>query len=244
MVNKKIRPADLPVVILCGGKGTRMGPEDAPKPMFPIGGKPILWHIMKYFSCFGCKRFILLVGYRKEKIINHFSKLKDWEIDFIDTGLETNTGGRIKLAEKTIQSGIFFVTYGDGLSNVNLKKLLEYHLKHKKTATLTAARPCSPFGIIGVETHTGAVTHFEEKPILDHWVNGGFFVFDKRVFRWIKKNSVLEKDVLPVLARRKKLNAYKHTGFWECMDTYKDNLRLNNLWDNTEAPWAIWRKER
>ena len=233
----------IPVVILCGGKGTRMGREDLPKPMFKIGAKPILWHIMKFYESFGFKDFVLLLGYRKEKIIEYFKNHKSWNIEFVDTGLNTNTGGRVKKAEKLIKADTFFVTYGDGLSNINLDNLLCFHRKQGKIATLTSVRPSSPFGIMGIDSHTSMVTHFDEKPILDHWVNGGFFVFNHEIFKYIKDSDVLERNTFLRLVKDRELVAYKHNGFWECMDTYKDNLRLNELWNSGNAPWAIWSKK-
>ena len=234
---------NIKTVILCGGRGTRMGLEDLPKSLLKIGDRPILWHIMKHYESFGFKDFILLLGYKKEKIINYFKDYKIWNIEFIDTGLNTNTGGRIKKAERLIKEDIFFATYGDGLSNVNLKKLIYFHREHKRLATLTSVRPHSPFGIVGIDSHTNAVTHFEEKPILDHWVNGGFFAFDYKVFDYIEENDVLETDTFLRLVRKKQLSAYKHNGFWECMDTYKDNIKLNQLWNSGSAPWATWHKK-
>ncbi|MFC1804518.1 sugar phosphate nucleotidyltransferase [Candidatus Omnitrophota bacterium] len=231
-----------PVVILCGGKGTRMGPESIPKPMFKIGGRPILWHIMKYYEGFGFRDFIILLGYKKEKIIRYFDRHKAWNIRFVDTGLNTNTGGRIKRIEYLIKSENFFVTYGDGLSDVDPKKLLKFHLRSKKVVTLTCVRPYSPFGILDIDLRTQRVLSFKEKPVLDHWVNGGFFVFNRRAFRYIKRNDILEQGSFSRIIKARELAAYRHRGFWECMDTYKDNLRLNQLWDSGRAPWAIWRR--
>lgn len=221
-----------------------MGHKDIPKPLFKIGDKPILWHIMRTYESFGFKDFILLLGYKKEKIINYASGChREWNIRFLDTGLDTNTGGRLKKAEKFIKGEVFFATYGDGLSDINLKRLLSFHKKHGKVATLSSVRPYSQFGIIGIDSHTNTVTHFNEKPILDHWVNGGFFVFNRQVFKYLKDNDVLEKDTFLRLVKNKNLVAYKHKGFWECMDTYKDSLRLNELWNSGEAPWALRHKK-
>jgi len=236
----EISLSDIPVVILCGGKGTRMGCENTPKPMFKIGSKPILWHIMKIYASFGIGKFILLLGYKKEKIKNYFLNHREWDIKFVDTGIDTNTGGRIKKAESFIESGVFFATYGDGLADINLSGLFEFYLRHKKTAVLTSVRPYSQFGIMSIDSHTNIITHFEEKPVLDHWVNGGFFVFGREIFSYIKENDILEKDTLKRLIGQKQLIAYKHTGFWECMDTYKDNLLLNELWKAGNAPWGFW----
>ena len=230
-------------VILCGGKGTRMGHNDLPKPLFPVGGKPLLWHIMSIYSHYGFNEFILCLGYKKEKIEDYFKGNKKWRITFVDTGQDTNTGERIKKIEKLIKADIFFATYGDGLSDVPLDKLLAFHLLHKKTATLISVRSRSQFGIISIDPHTSAVTQCHEKPLLDYWINGGFFVFNREVFSAIKENDVLEKETFSKLVRGKALVAYKHDGFWECMDTYKDNLHLNQLWNSGLAPWAVWHKK-
>jgi len=218
-----------------------MGCEDLPKPLFAIGGKPILWHIMQIYKYHGFKDFILCLGYKKERIEEYFKNEK--RIVFADTGLDTNTGGRIKKIEAFVKGDIFFATYGDGLSNVDIKSLVKFHKKHKKIATVVAVRPRSQFGIMSIDSHTDAITHFQEKPFLDHWINGGFFVFDRRVFKYIRNGSVLENDCLPKLAADKQIAAFKHDGFWECMDTYKDNLRLNQLWNKGNAPWAVWKKK-
>lgn len=233
------------VVILCGGKGTRMGKdlEGLPKALISIGDKPIIWHIMKYYAHFGFNDFLLCLGYKGEEIVKYFKRDKQFKIKFVDTGLETNTGGRIKKIEKHINSDIFFATYGDGLSDLNLKSLLKLHIMHKKIATLTVVRPYSTFGIVGIDSHSGLVTHFDEKPILDHWINGGFFIFNREIFSYIKKDDILEKNSFSRLVEKKEIFAYKHYGFWECMDTYKDNLRLNEFWLKQKAPWALWRKK-
>ena len=226
------------VVILSGGKGTRMGKEELPKSLFPIGEKPILWHVMNIYAYYGFKDFILCLGYQAGRIKEFCSKIKDWDIKCVDTGLDTNTGGRIKKIEGYIKEDCFLATYGDGLADINIKKLIEFHHSHKNIATITAVKPYSPFGIVGIDTHTNSVTHFEEKPILDHWINGGFFVFNKGVFRYMQDDDILEKDTFERLVKDKNLNAYKHEGFWECMDTFKDNLRLNQLWNEGKAPWS------
>lgn len=203
----------------------------------------MLWHIMKSYESFGFRDFILLLGYKKEKIIKYFRGYKEWNITFLDTGLNTNTGGRIKKARELIKNDIFFATYGDGLSDINLKSLLTFHKRHGKIATLTSVRPPSQFGIMGIDSHTNTVTHFQEKPKTDHWVNGGFFVFNRGFFKYLKDKDVLERDTFFKLVKDKNLVAYKHRSFWECMDTYKDNLRLNELWNSGRAPWAVWHKK-
>ncbi len=229
------------VVILCGGKGTRMGNDELPKALFPVGDKPILWHIMRIYAHYRFKDFILCLGYKGFKIKEYFQGIKEWDIRFVDTGLETNTGGRIYKARKHIEDDIFFVTYGDGLADIDFKTLLEFHQAHKKSATLSVVRPHSTFGIVGIDSHTDTVTHFDEKPVLDHWINGGFFVFNREVFKYINENDILESDCFPRIAKERQLSAYKHNGFWECMDTYKDNLKLNQLWKEDKAPWAVWK---
>lgn len=228
------------VVILCGGKGTRMGNDELPKALFSIGDKPILWHIMSIYAYYGFKDFILCLGCNGHKIRDYFLKTKEWNIKFADTGLDTNTGGRIKKIRDYIKEEFFFATYGDGLSDVNIDKLLSFHKSHGKAATITAVKPFSPFGIVGIDSHSDTVTHFEEKPVLDHWINGGFFVFNKDIFGYLRDNDILEKDTFDRVVKGRDLSAYKHNGFWECMDTYKDNLRLNQLMSEGRAPWAIW----
>ncbi|MDP2939831.1 MAG: sugar phosphate nucleotidyltransferase [Candidatus Omnitrophota bacterium] len=229
------------VVILCGGKGTRMGNEELPKALFLVGDKPILWHIMRIYAHYGLKDFVLCLGYKANNIRKYFSDVKSWKINFVDTGLGTNTGGRIRMIRNYINDDYFLATYGDGLADVNILDIIKFHKNHKKIATLTAVKPRSPFGIVGIDSHTKAVTHFEEKPISDHWINGGFFVFNKEIFNYLRDDDVLERDTFRRLVKDKNLVAFKHNGFWECMDTYKDNLRLNELWSNNNAPWAIWK---
>ncbi|MDD4938552.1 MAG: sugar phosphate nucleotidyltransferase [Candidatus Omnitrophica bacterium] len=231
-------------VILCGGKGTRMGCEDLPKPLFPIGDKPILWHIMRIYAFYGSRDFILCLGYKGGQIRDYFKKVRTWKITFADTGTDTHTGGRIARIRRHIKDDNFFATYGDGLADIRLDKLLDFHKSHKKIATISVVRPNSPFGIVGVHPKTQAVTHFEEKPLLDHWINSGFFVFNKKIFNYIRDTDILEKQSFGRLTAEKNLCAYKHKGFWECMDTYKDNLRLKELWNSGDPPWAVWRKRR
>ncbi len=220
-----------------------MGCDDIPKPMVMIGNRPILWHIMKIYAQAGMHNFILLLGYKKDAIIRYFRKRTPWSIRFVDTGLDTNTGGRLKRIEHLVREDVFFATYGDGLADINLNSLFTFHRRHNKVATITSVRPASPFGIMGIDSHTDAVTHFQEKPFLDHWVNGGFFVFNRDVFRYLKKDDILEKDSFLRLVKDKNMVAYKHRGFWECMDTYKDNLKLNALWKSAEAPWCKMKRK-
>jgi len=231
---------NIKTVILCGGRGTRMGNDDLPKVLFPIGGKPILWHIMNIYSYFGFRDFIFCLGYKGEKIKQYFTGVKKWNITFAETGENTNTGGRLKKIQKLIKEDLFLATYGDGVADVNLAKLISFHRIHKKIATITVVKPLSQFGIVGVDPHTYSVTHFEEKPILDHWINGGFFVFNRDIFPYLSNNDILEKDSFKKLLVNKELSAFKHDKFWRCMDTYKDNLELNELWKQDKATWRIW----
>ncbi len=235
---------DMEVVILCGGKGTRMGEAARyiPKPLIKIGQKPILWHILNYYSSWGINNFILCLGYKGHKIRQYFSNNKKWNITFVDTGLGTNTGGRIKKVKKYIKRETFFATYGDGVSDINLVKLLKYHKEKGKIATVTAVRPMSQFGVM-VLNNDASIKKFEEKPRLDHWVNGGFFVFEKGIFSYLSgENDILEKGPFEKLAKNNDIVAYKHAGFWKCMDTYKDNLELNNMYESGKAVWANWRR--
>lgn len=217
----------------------RMGSDELPKSLFPIGDRPILWHIMSIYSHYGFRDFILCLGFKQDKIINYFKRIKRWKITFVDTGIDTNTGERIKRIKNYIDEECFFATYGDGLCDINLRQLLAFHKSHKKDVTITAVRPYSPFGIVAINKNK--VTDFQEKPKLDHWINGGFFVFNKKILKSLRNNDVLEKDTFLRAVRNKNIMAYKHKGFWECMDTYKDNIRLNQLWNAKRAPWALWK---
>lgn len=232
------------VVILCGGKGIRFHEQTKyiPKPLLKIGDKPILWHIMKYYSVFGYKDFILCLGYQGDKIRQYFQTgHKEWEIKFVDTGQDASKATRVKKIQPCINEENFFVAYGDDLSNVDLNRLLDYHLKHKRVVTLTAVNPYSQFGILELAKE-GVITNFHEKPRLEHWINGGFFIFNREIFNYLQPNQDLEKDVFRNLAQKGEIIAYRHRGFWGCMNTYKDNLQLNELWKKKEASWAIWRK--
>ncbi len=253
------------VVILCGGKGTRLREqtEFIPKALVRVGEMPVLWHVMKIYSHYGYNNFVLCLGYKgymikeyfmnlewiendftlnlkskSERIINHNLNVEDWNITFAETGLDTPTGGRIKKIEKYIQDETFFVTYCDGLSNVNIKNLYESHLKKNKTATLTVVHPISQFGII--ETSNGLATSFKEKPYMKGFINGGFFVFNRKIFDYLKENSVLEEGPLRKLVKERKLAVYKHKDFWSCVDTFKDVERFNYMWEKGNRPWVVW----
>jgi len=230
----------LKVVILCGGKGTRFQEKTKyiPKPLIEIGGKPVLWHVMKIYSSCGFNDFVLCLGYRGAKIKECFKGHSQWSITFAETGEDANTGGRIKRIEKYIDDD-FFVTYADGLANLDINGLLRFHRSHGNIASVTVVNPRTSFGILKLN-NDNLVTEFEEKPLLNYWINGGFFVFKQKIFRYLNKDSILEHQPLEQLAKKHQLVAYKHAGFWRCMDTFKDNLELNQLWQAGRAPWKIW----
>jgi glucose-1-phosphate cytidylyltransferase len=230
------------VLILCGGKGTRLREltEEIPKPLVEIGGKPILWHIMKIYESNGFKDFILALGYKGELIKKYFSENKEgWNIEFAETGEDTNTGGRVKRAEGYVGDDEFMVTYGDGLANINLNELLEQHRKKGRIATVTCVKPKSRFGVVEINENN-IIRKFSEKPVLPYWVNGGFFVFKKEIFSFIEENDVLETDVFGRLAAEGKIAAYRFDGFWECMDTFKEMQALDEMWKSGKAEWKVW----
>ena len=230
-------------VILAGGYGTRISEEShlKPKPMIEIGGKPILWHIMKIYSAYKIDDFIICLGYKGEKIKEYFEQFdsKLWNIQLIDTGLDTMTGGRLKRIQDKIDD-TFCVTYGDGLSDVNLNNLVTFHKEKKSLATLTAIHPPERFGVLNLSGEY--VTEFHEKHTGESsWINGGFFVFEPEIFDYLQNDStVLERAPLETLAKEQKLSAFKHNGFWHPMDTLRDKKHLEDLWTSEKAPWKIW----
>ncbi len=233
-------------VILCGGRGTRLGQkgESVPKAMLEIGGAPIIRHILGIYSHYGINDFILCLGHLKEKIEAYFEteepRTHGWNVSLRDTGLETNTGGRVRLVRDELEGEEkFCVTYGDGLSDVNIRELIEFHKAHGKTGTLLAAKPRSQFGILEIDGEN-LVREFHEKPPLDHWINGGFFVFNRGFLDYLDGDVVLEKEPLERLAAEGELVAYHHTGFWKCLDTYKDYLEMNTLCDEGNDVWRVW----
>ncbi len=234
----------LTAVILAGGKGSRIIEESQyrPKPMINIGNEPILIHIMKIYAKYGVKKFIICAGYKKDIIKKFFyrnKKFSNWEIQIIDTGLNTMTGGRIKKIEKYLKDTKYFLaTYGDGVSNVNIKKLINFHIKQKTIATLTAVFPQNRYGLLK-SNKKKIVTSFNEKPKNDsNIINGGFFVFNKEVFRFISSSkSILERETLKKLSKNSQLSAYEHKGFWYAMDTMRDKYYLQNLIKKRKAPW-------
>jgi len=227
-------------VILCGGKGTRLREytETIPKPMVEIGSKPILWHLMKIYASHGFNEFILCLGYKGELIRDYF-KNNDLgvKITFVDTGQETETGGRIKKIEPHIKDNVFFATYADGLADIDLNELLEHHSKSKKIATLTTVNPLSQFGVIEIDEND-TIIKFKEKPLLNQWINGGFFVFSRGIFEYLKEDSVLEKEPFERLAADQQISAFKLKKFWKCMDTFKDVQLLNELSAKGDSPWT------
>ena len=233
---------NMKTVILCGGKGTRLREltEEIPKPLVEIGGKPILWHLMKIYSHYGFNDFILCLGYKGELIKEYFSRnnKENWKITFVDTGEEANKAERIKKVQKYIKDDNFFVAYGDDVCDVNVKKVLDLHLKKNKVVTLTAVNLLSPFGVMEVNDND-EVTEFKEKPKLDYWMNGGYFVFNKKIFNYLKEGYDLEKEAFEELAKEKQIAAFKHHGFWKSMNTFKDVVELNELWEKGDAPWKV-----
>jgi glucose-1-phosphate cytidylyltransferase len=256
------------VIILCGGKGTRLSEEtvERPKPMVEIGGKPILWHIMKHYSYYGCHRFVIALGYKAEHIKNYFynyrilssdftlkmspekgpeihgiSDESHWEITFVDTGINTLKGGRIKRLEEYVKSNNIHLTYGDGLSDIDIKSLEAFHERHGKIGTVTGVHPPSRFGEMVTDGET--VIHFEEKPQLSTGlINGGFFVFNRKLFDYLSADESCDFEFGPLqkIASEGNLQVYKYNGFWQCMDTVREKDYLNRLWNDGTAPWKVW----
>ena len=230
-------------VILAGGYGTRISEEShlKPKPMIEIGGKPILWHIMKIYSSHKINEFIICCGYKGEQIKEYFSKFDSpsWDVQLVDTGLDTMTGGRIKRIQDRIDD-TFCVTYGDGLSDIDINGLISFHKEKKSLATLTAIHPPERFGVLSLSGDY--VTEFHEKHRGESsWINGGFFVFEPKIFDYLQDDStVLEKTPLETLAKEQQLTSFKHNGFWYPMDTLRDKNHLEKLWASEKAPWKIW----
>lgn len=259
---------EMQVVILCGGMGTRLREETEfkPKPMVEIGGRPILWHIMKHYERHGFEKFLLCIGYRGEVIrdyfLNYQTHSRDFEIDLgtgkvellgsadddvrwsvrlQDTGVHQQTGARVKAAIRYIDGDTFLVTYGDGVADVDITAVIDHHRRSGRLATVTAVRPSSRFGELGLDGDV--VSSFQEKPqTAEGWINGGFFVFEKRAFDLIDAdaNVSLESGVLEILAAQQQLSVYRHTGFWQCMDTYRELCLLEDLWKSGQAPWKTW----
>lgn len=253
------------VLLLAGGYGTRLSEETdiRPKPMVEIGGKPILWHIMKIYSHYGFNDFVILLGYKgyyiKEYFANYFLHQSDitidmtngnvevhnnsaepWKVTLLDTGIESMTGGRIKRAKKYIGDEPFLLTYGDGVCDVNINLLVDFHKQNGKIATMTAIQPAGRFGALDIETNL--VKEFVEKPAGDgNWINGGFMVCEPAILDYIEDDTtVFEQYPLQTLAKSGELSAYKHAGFWQCMDTLRDKISLNEMWESNNAKWKVW----
>ena len=231
------------VVILAGGYGTRLSEEThlKPKPMVEIGGKPILWHIMKIYSHYGINEFVICCGYKAELIREYVQKLDEpWTITPVDTGINTMTGGRLKLVKKYVENETFCFTYGDTLNNVKIDELVNFHFDKKVLATVTACKPPEKYGLLKIENEK--VIDFQEKPHIEgEWVNGGFFVLNPQVFDYIKSDStVWEKEPMEKLTKDGQLSAYKHRGFYQPMDTISDKNYLEKLWQNNQASWKVW----
>lgn len=232
------------VVILAGGLGTRIREETVskPKPLIKIGGKPIIWHIMKNLSAYGDHEFIICCGY-KGKMIKEFCKNKSlpWKIKTVDTGLKTMTGGRLKKIRKYVENETFVVTYGDDLKNINLKKLVNFHRRTKKTVTLTAFQPVGRFGLLEMEKNS--ISKIREKiPGDGYWYNGGYYVMEPKIFNYLKNDkTVLEKHPLNKLAKEKQVNAFKYFGSYQPMDTFEDKKKLEKMWKEGNAYWKNWK---
>jgi glucose-1-phosphate cytidylyltransferase len=258
----------LQVVILCGGLGTRLREETEfkPKPLVEVGGNPLLWHIMKLYAHHGFKDFVLCLGYRGNMIKDYFlnyeamrgdftiklgpsqnityhgeSLERDYKVTLADTGLNTMTGGRIKRVERYIDGDTFLCTYGDGVGDIDVRALVDFHRRHGRLATLTAVQPQSRYGTLEFDTEGLKVTHFNEKPTLDGLISAGFFVFDRRVLDYLQGDEcILEREPLERLAAEGQLMAYQHPGIWAGMDTYRDVLQMNEMWASGGAAWKVW----
>lgn len=259
---------DMKVVILAGGYGTRLSEETSikPKPMAEIGGKPIIWHIMKIYSSYGFNDFVILCGYKSHVIKEYFANYalhnadvtfdmanhsmeihkngsEPWKVTLVETGENTMTGGRIKKAQKYIGDKTFFLTYGDGVADIDINKLLNFHKKQRALATVTAVEHPGRFGVITLGKGETKVPYFREKAEGrgGAWINGGFFVLEPGIFNYIEGDlTIWERVPLQKLAKNRQLSAFKHTGFWQCMDTLRDKMVLENLWEKGEAPWKAW----
>ena len=236
--------AAAPVAILCGGRGTRLQEKThaIPKAMVEIGAKPILWHVIRIYAAQGHRRFFLLTGYLGEQI-RDFVASEPWpepvEIECFDTGLETNTGGRVARAAELLAGGTFCLTYADGVADVDLAAQASFHWGQGAEVTMTVVQPHSQWGVALVGAD-GRVRGFEEKPRMQQWINGGFFVCEPAFLERLRPDSVLERAPLEAAASAGALSAYRHDGFWDCMDTYKDAVALNDLWDSGSPPWRVW----
>jgi glucose-1-phosphate cytidylyltransferase len=253
------------VVIFCGGKGTRLREETEykPKPMVEVGGRPILWHIMKHYAAYGFNDFILCLGYKqesirqyflnyeymnndftihlnsKEKTLLHNKHAEDWTVTLIDTGVETPKGKRLKMVEPFVDGDNFLVTYGDGVADIDLKALVKFHQGHKKISTFTGVHPVSRFAMVNADA-SGKVKAWKEKQQIKEYVNAGFFVFKKDVFKYLNKAEELEEGPMEKMTAAGQVVMFRHEGFWQCMDTVRDHQLLEGMWNSQKAPWKIW----
>jgi glucose-1-phosphate cytidylyltransferase len=255
------------VVILAGGLGTRISEEShlRPKPMIEIGDRPILWHIMKYYSHYGYNEFVICLGYKghmvkeffmdyylyasditfdfseNNKMIIHNNVSEPWKVTLVDTGLNTMTGGRIKRIQQYVENETFMLTYGDGVSDINIDELVKFHNKHEKIATISAVQPGGRFGVLDIDDNNN-INSFTEKSKEDGgWINGGFMILEPKIFEYLEDDStVFELEPLSKVAKAGKLSAYKHHGFWQCMDTQRDKGVLEDMWLKNNAPWKVW----
>jgi glucose-1-phosphate cytidylyltransferase len=241
------QPGETPVAILCGGRGTRLQEHThaIPKALVEIGGKPILWHVVRIYAAQGFRRFLLLTGYKGE-MVEEFAVGERWpepvDIECLDTGLETPTGGRIARVAERLAEGTFCATYADGVADIDLASELAFHARGEAIATMTVVRPYSQWGIALIDEQE-RISGFREKPRLDYWINGGFFCLEPEFLEYVTETSVLERDPLERVAAEGRLAAFRHHGFWDCMDTYKDAVTLNDLWAAGEAPWGVWERQ-
>ena len=239
--------AEVPVVILCGGRGTRLREQTSaiPKALVEVGGKPILWHVIRIYATQGFRRFLLATGYRGE-MIAEFAAAERWPepvtVECVETGLDTPTGGRLAKLANRLRQGTFCLTYADGVADLDLVAELELHAQRQALVTMTVVRPYSQWGVAMIDDDE-RVSGFEEKPRLDQWVNGGFFCCEPGFLDHVDDESVLEREPLERVASEGDLAAYRHEGFWDCMDTYKDAVALNDLWASGEPPWRVWEAE-
>jgi len=255
------------VVIIAGGRGTRISEETEvlPKPIVEIGGKPVIWHIMKIYSTYGFNDFIICLGYKgylvkeyfshyylhmsditidlsKNETVTHTTASEPWKVTLVDTGLDTMTGGRLKRIQKYVGNESFMMTYGDGLCDVNAAKLADFHKKSGNLATLTAIQNMGRFGVLDLGADSRVASFLEKPKEEGSWISGGFFVLEPGVFDYIKDgdSEIWERKPLESLAEKNKLGAYKHNGFWKCMDTLRDKIELERIWQSGKAPWKVW----
>ncbi len=225
-------------VILCGGKGARLSEytEEIPKPLVRVGNKPILHHLMDLYASFGHKEFILCIGYKGQKIKDYFKSNKEWSIKFADSGENANKAQRLLKARDLIKDSAFLMSYGDDLTDADINAIIDFHKKNKKAVTLTAVPLLSQFGILEIN-NKDEVTRFREKPKLSHWMNGGFYVMEKKIFNYIKPGYDLEKETFEDLAGERQIAAFMHDGFWKSMNTLKDVIELNDMFKEGNTPW-------